>query len=311
MMIVRFTPQRKSGLVRRRPPNRSTHPIMKKIFSCLLALPFFSGGLRAAELVVVHIDDTAITIPAPANFAAVKKDEMAALDQALEMFVAPQNRRLASFIPETFVPAARRGTVPSTSRTLSVQTVKKDLGLVTKSDFAEFKDAVRNQNSELMKKAEQELPGILDAANRKINGQFNTNLAMKFGGMVPLPPHDESDRSLTFSMLVHFAVQDGTGKSRDRSGYVTSTFMHIRGKILFLYVNGDETELEWTRQLSKEWAASIIAANPSDAATAAREAETHRRGFDWNQVLRSALIGGGVGAVIGLIRHFTRRKKAE
>lgn len=84
------------------------------------------------------------------------------------------------------------------------------------------------------------------------------------------------------------------------------TFLHVKGKLIFLYVNGGDQDLDWTRQFSKAWAAVILTANPSDAATVARESA--RRGFDWSRVLRSALIGGAVGGLFGLFRVFTRKK---
>jgi hypothetical protein len=50
-------------------------------------------------------------------------------------------------------------------------------------------------------------------------------------------------------------------------------------------------------------------ANPSDAATAARESAPSA-GFDWNRLLRATLIGAAIGGLIGLARYLARKKNA-
>jgi hypothetical protein len=82
----------------------------------------------------------------------------------------------------------------------------------------------------------------------------------------------------------------------------------LKGKILYLYANGGKQDLEWTRKVSSDWARAVIAANPSDAATAARESAT-RRGFDWRRVVRGAVIGAIIGGAFGLAGYLKRKKE--
>jgi hypothetical protein len=203
---------------------------MKRITLSLLSLQLLAGLLMAAD-VAVNIGETSLTIPTPRGYVPVTK-EMAALDRDLEDFVAPQNTRLVSFIPEQYLPAVQRGEIPAMARTVSVQTNKKTVpSTITSSEFARFKDIVRRQNDELIQKAEKEMPGLMDKASKKINDQFNTDLTMNLSSMVPFPPHDESDRSLSFSMLLHYSIKNAAGRSTNGVGYVTTTFLHARGKL--------------------------------------------------------------------------------
>lgn len=275
-------------------------PTILLLWFQLLAAPLL------ADDVGINIGGTPITIPTPPGFIPVTAD-MTMLNQFFENFVAPQNKRFATFISEEYLPAIRRGEVPQMARTLSVQTAKTTVDrTITKSDFAKLKDTMQKQNAELMRKVEKEMPGMMEKINSKIEGQFDAKLDLSLAGIIPLPPHESSDRSLAFSMLVNYAMKTPDGTTTNISGPVTATFLHARGKLLFIYVNGAEKELEWTRTTAKAWATAILAANPSDAATAAKESA--RSGFDWNRVWRSALIGAAVGGLIGLVRMFMKRK---
>jgi hypothetical protein len=283
---------------------------MKTIFISALLLVSAGGLLAAITNVNFKIGDVSFTIPPPDGFLPVT-DEMVELKKLAETFVAPQNTLLASFIPEEVAPAAQRGEITAMPRTMSIQTATKMLTQdATRSDFADFKEAIRGQQLELMKKVEKEMPGFFDKANQKIKKDFNAEVAVGVGGIVPLPPHLENDRMLAFSMLLNVSIKDAQGKSEVSAAYATSTFLHLRGKLLFVYVYGGKEDLDWTREVSKNWTAAMLAANPPDALTDAREsAPSKHHGFDWSQVLRSGLIGGGIGCLIGLFRFISRKKK--
>lgn len=275
----------------------------------LLALHLFANPLRAAET-TVQIGDTAISVPAPKGFTPVTRD-MTKLNQLLETFVAPDNVRFVTFIPEELLPVVQAGQIPNLPRTLSLQTNKKVVArTVTASDFADLKATVRKQNDEIVREAERKMPGLLDEASKSIQRQFKTKLDMNMNGMVPLPIHAESDRLLAFSMLLNLAMTTADGQRTNYPGVVTTTFLHTRGKLFFTYVYGGENDLDWSRQMSKDWAAALLAANPPDETTLAKEA-AHSGMFDWSQVFRSALVGGLIGGVIGLFGFLFKRFKGK
>ena len=97
-------------------------------------------------------------------------------------------------------------------------------------------------------------------------------------------------------------VTAADGQQTKHPATVTATYLFARGKLFFTYVYGGGNDLDWTRQAAKEWASAILAANPSDAATLAKEAG-RSGGFDWDQVFRSG--------VIGLIGYLAKRAKRK
>jgi len=282
---------------------------MRKALLLLLVFHVFARPLPAAET-VVQIGDTAISVPAPKGFTPVTKD-MARLNQLLETFVPPDNVRFVTFIPEESLSALQAGQIPNLSRTFSLQTNKKAVTrTMTTSDFSEFKATVREQNDAIVKEAESKIPGLMEKVNQSLQGQFNTKMDMSLNGLVPLPPHAESDRSLAFSMLVNLTMMTADGQRTNLPGVVTTTYLHARGKLFFTYVYGGEKDLEWSRQVSKEWTAALLAANPSDDTTLAKES-AGSGGFDWTQVFRSALVGGLIGGTFGLFGYLFKRFKRK
>ena len=47
----------------------------------------------------------------------------------------------------------------------------------------------------------------------------------------------------------------------------TTAFVHVRDKILFIYVYGAEDDLEWSRDFASNWLDQIFAANTATAAS--------------------------------------------
>ena len=133
-------------------------------------------------------------------------------------------------------------------------------------------------------------------------------MQVQVNGLTVLPAHEDGERSMAYSMRMKVAVKAADGQVTSHPGVVTVTVLHVRAKLFCTYVNGGENDLDWSRQTAREWAAAIVAANPSDTATSAKEAR-RAPGFDWNGVGRTAFIGGVIGGAVGLIRLRWGRKK--
>jgi hypothetical protein len=278
---------------------------VKKI---ILLLVLFLGISSWAGDVNINAGGTTMVIPPPDGFQIVPKD-LSGLDLYFAKMVAPQNFRFVSFVSTSDVAAIRNGVTPAYIHNVSVQTNLKLVNhSATRQQFEETKHSLRTENEEIMKKVEKELPNALDKANKGIEEAFKANPNMKFKGMAMLPPHDEGDRQLAFSMLVNITAANPDGTTTNFTGTVTTTFLFTKAKIFFTYVYGTKDELDWTRQVAKQWASAILAANPSDASEVTQESA--RQGFDGNQVLVSSLIGGVIGGLSVLFRKkFSGSKK--
>ena len=274
-----------------------------------LVFLFISPQFVIAATTTIDVGGTSIIIPYPKGFVPVTA-EFVTLKKVLDSLTPSTNKRFSSFIDEKQMGQVLGDEVPALVRTFNVQTSRRDINaLITNTDFGRLKEFLKKDLSDLMKQVEKEIPGIVDQLNKNIEKQFDIDMGLKIANMVPLPVHEESDRSVSYSV---FAKQQFSGEKGETEIYVsvsTITMVHVKGKLLSLYCYGDHSDLQWSRQNTNEWTEAIIAANPSDFGTAIQETVPVLGGINWAKVLEKAMIGAIVGAVIGLLGYLIKRKK--
>ncbi|MCX4027954.1 hypothetical protein H0A36_19625 [Endozoicomonas sp. SM1973] len=278
---------------------------MRSIIFALLLLS--SSLIWASEISVGGVD---LNIPVPEGYSAVTP-EMAVLYEVQKQFVAPMNEEFVTFIPDGFVDMVLRDEIPELPRRFTVQTAKSLISIaVTSSDFEALKKTIKSQNSELMKKVEAQLPELMGKMNEGIKEKYDVDLALSISQMVPMPVHEETDRTLSYSSLVKYDMKDEMGNPAPFVSVVTATFVHIKGKVLFLYSYAEESDLEWSKKASHEWVSSIVNSNPSDFQESIIEkVPSSVSRIDWGQVGIKAVIGALVGLIIGLFGWLRNRAK--
>jgi hypothetical protein len=252
----------------------------------------------------ISVGPARLSIPAPAGYAPITSD-MQPYAELAKRFVPPSNEQFALFLPEADVAAAARGEVPQPLRLFYVQTTKALIRpFVSTAEFTELKRTIQSQNEEILKKAEAQMPGLFQKLNQGISADYDVNLNLSLDQMLPLPPHYETERGLAYSILLKLKANDEGGKPSVYEGVVTATLVHLQGKVLFLYVNAEKSGLDWCRSESRNWANTVIAANPSVGEIAARESK--RSGFDWNELFIAGVVGGIIGALSWVFRKKNR-----
>lgn len=260
----------------------------------------------------ISVGGVSLAIPNPNGFSPVTP-QMTLLYELQKQFVAPTNEEFVAFIPERDVPAALKDVIPDMPRRFTVQTAKSLIGAsVSTSDFAKLKNIIRSQNDELMKKVEAQLPGLMKQMNEGLTKTYDVDLAFSVSQMVPMRIHEETDRALAYSALVKYDMKDERGNPSPFVAVFTATFVHVKGKVLFLYSYAEESGLEWSREASRAWVNAVVAANPSDFQTSVKEALPPAiSGIDWGKVGAKAVAGAIVGLIIGLIGWAMKRGKAS
>jgi len=270
----------------------------------LLLSPAVSGAID------ISIGGVSLAIPNPSGFSPVTQ-QMAALYELQKQFVAPTNEEYVSFIPEADVPAVLIDEIPDLPRRFTVQTAKSLTGAsVSTADFAELKNIIKSQNDELMKKVEKQLPGLMKQLNEGITKTYDVDLAFSVSKMVPMPVHQETDRTLAYSALVRYDMKDEVGNPAPFVAVVTATFTHVKGKVLFLYSYAEGSGLEWSKEASRQWTNAVVAANPSDLQASVNESlPSFVTGIDWGEVGAKAVGGAIVGLIICFIGWVINRSK--
>jgi len=240
----------------------------------------------------ISVGGVSLAIPNPSGFSPVTQ-QMAALHDFQKLFVSPSNEEFLAFIPERDVSAALRGEIPELQRRFTVQTTKRLVrATVSVSDFRKLKETIKSQNHELIKKVEKKLPGIMKQLNEGFTKKYEADLALSVAQVVPMPVHEETDRTLGYSMFVKYYRNDEAGKLVPFVVVSTVTVVHVKSKLLFLYTYAEESGLEWSKAASKQWANAVVAANPLDVQAS---------GIGWGFVI--------VFTIISLILVLIRRGK--
>ena len=277
---------------------------MSAIAALLFAIP--TGG----SATTISVGDTLINISTPPGFAALTPD-MGRLYDFLQKFVAPGNEQFASFIPEATIPAALRGEVPDVPRRFTVQTGKSLIGLsVSQPAFVEIKRGIKTENEEQLKKIQAKLPGLIGKLNDGLHGAYGEDVSIP--QIVLLPIHYETDLALAYSAFVKYQVTDSTGSSSTYVGVVTTTYVRVKNKVLFLYCYADGDGLKWSRDTARQWTEEIIAANPQATRSSMTDViPSALEGIDWDKVGGKAVAGALMGLVFGIIGWARHRRKTS
>ena len=228
------------------------------IFTLLLISPSLSWSSD------ISIGDVSLVIPKPEGFSPVTP-KMAVLYEVQKQFVAPSNEEFISFIPDDVVEVVLKDEIPDLPRRFTVQTSRNLVNAtVSSSYFLSLKKIIKSQNTKIIKEVEAQLPEIMGKMNKGIKEQYEVDLALSVSQMVPMPAHEETDNTLSYSMLVRYDMKDEMGNPDSFVAAVTTTFVHLKGKVLFLYSYAEESALEWSRKASHEWTSNLINSNLSD-----------------------------------------------
>jgi hypothetical protein len=238
---------------------------------------------------------------------------MTALFLHQQRFAPPDQERFGSYIPEADVPQALRDEARGSIRECVLQTSKVLVDKsVSKSDFAGFKREAKAQMDVLMKEAEQKLPGLLKKVNEDLTRNSGIDYALSVSPTVNLPPHEETARTWAYSALTKVEARDAAGRPASVTVATTTTWIHVKAKLLCLYVYGEESGLEWTRTISQQWAAAILAANPPDLRSSARESlSPGGKSRGWIKLLGEVIAAVIIAAIITLIRRARQRGNAR
>lgn len=269
----------------------------------LLAISFASAANP------IEVGGVSIEIPTPSGFARVTP-EMTGVVELQKNFVPPTNQQLASFISQNDAPIALGGKIPDLTRRFTVQVAKKisDHPL-TSEEFAQLKQMYKTEGEQRIEQLKGQLSQFFADASKGVSRQLDTDVVISAGGVVPLPYHFESDRIFSASMLMKSDIRAESGQTYSEVIAATTTLIHVKDRLLFLYVYGGKEDLDWTRASSKEWAEAILASNQDTFSASTIPSSTPHSGIDWDRVISKSIGGAFIGLIAGLIAWLARRRK--
>lgn len=273
----------------------------------ILALLLVQGVSLAAGAVDIEVGDRRINLPLPEGFVELTPG-MSPYYEAMRAYIAPQNVRYLTLITTEVAQALLRGEHVELGRYIYVESEKgASTASISRAHFEEFRALMREQVEQAFASAREQLPEIIGKGNATVSEQFNAEIAVELGGMVSLPIHVDTDNAIANSTIITVEAAVDGEKDGPRVLAGTNLFLHVKDKLLFLYVYGAEGDLEWTRQMASSWAGAIVAANALSSAEKDAVEKSAPFGIDWNSVLERALIGALMGGLIALLALMFRK----
>lgn len=257
----------------------------------------------------VDVGGVSIEIPTPTGFARVTP-EMKGVVELQTSFVPPSNQQLIAFISQDDAPTALEGKIPSLAKRFNVQIAKKYAShSLTNAEFSDLKRLYKTEGERMIEQLKGQLSEFFANASKGVSQQLDTNVVISAGGVVPLPSHFENDRIFSASMLMKSDVKGESGDTYSEVISATTTIIHVKKRLLFLYAYGGKDDLEWTRARSKELAEAIVASNPDAGSASALSESPHPSGIDWDRVILKSIGGAFIGLFAALIAWAVNRKK--
>ena len=280
-------------------PVRDTALLLISVLGCL------HPSIAAAQ-VQASIGEQSIVLPQPAaGYSAVPATD-ADLNRFVDSFVTPANRRLATFLTDSDLKDVLAGQLHAMPRRFSAETMRKlESESISAADFKRLQSIVHEQLLGEQTNIRERANAQMSTANGALTQANGAPTAITIKSLEVLPPHVQSERSLQLSMRSTYR-RDIEGESDEFTVTASMALVQIGGKVIFLYVYGDERDLDWTRSALRDWVSAIETANPVPSATTST---VHASGVDWGRVVGKGIAGALIAGLLSLFGLF--RKKAS
>ena len=238
----------------------------------------------------IDVGGQIIEIPTPAGFTDLLPVHSPYYESSMA-YVASSNIRYISLIPTDAAAILERGDHTEYARYMNIETERSiSTQKISTRNFDELRELMLSQLDELIEGAKEELPGFLDEGNARASEEFNAEVDISVGDLVPLPVHYDSANAIAYTMYMRVAGEvDGAGEAPEVVN-VTILALLVRERVLFLYVYGTEDDVEWTRSTAASWADAILAANADGSGAGDAQEPVDSGGSRWSGIFREAAV---------------------
>lgn len=273
-------------------------------FRRLILLLCLCPALHAAEPAVVRLGEIDLQLPAPEGFVRVT-EAMPKLYRLAVSAENPKDETLGFYVPKVVAEDALKGGVPAYEKWLLVKVDKalREMEVDSKK-FVVVKQLAKSQNKAVREEVAKRLPSLTKNVGPPGAAGPEVNAAVNLPGMVPLPPHHETESGLAWSM---FANYEAGGGNEDVAA--TRTILNVGGRVLNLYAYAFKQELDWTRSASAAWSQHVMAANGAAASSSPAPTIPKANPASGSSSLVTVLVGGVIGGIVLLVIMFFVSRK--
>ena len=285
-----------------RPDTRLWIKFYSQIF--VIAALFACAGATAEP---VAFGTRTLNVPAPEGFVGVAKSSPQYI-QAMQAYLPASNRLVDAFVTPESAKALIGKTTIALDRYFQLQTLRKVDGTALSSeDFRGASTEIETSFAKAIK--EVDIGKLTKDGNAQVKKMTSADPQVALSGVESQGVYRREPWGIFFTVKSRVA-SGASGESVDLicAGAVTLVnhqLMYLNGYAL---LNGPDDQ-KWVQQAVSAWADMVHAANPDDPEVAAKAQSIGSGGFNWTELRNTTLIGAGIGAFIGLILAFVRRRK--
>lgn len=265
------------------------------LFASLVWVSSLSAQTISPEPLVLPVGGRDIKVPAPAGY--VRCDGIDAnWDNAMKSLLPASNRMLATFGTAEDQDLLRKGTPSDYSRNFNIQTIRATESLeIGERTFSDLRGQMKKELLAMQSKMETEVKKLAGQGNKHLQDNYGVNAALSISDTAVLGFFEETATSLGFTMVMKVGIDTEDGKREESRAVGACLMTPVNGRLVALYSTAPYTgepsqkEVESTVQA---WRDAVVAINPKIKGPAA--------GFDWEQVIRQTVIGGGIGLLVGI-----------
>ena len=222
-------------------------------------------GLALLLISVVHAEDkvlignTEIKVPQVEGFQSIGQSHI--MHEIMLSFVPPTNELLDIKIANDDIDAEIRGMEPEYKRYIVMQTyIPTKNRSVTKTEFDQLRMFLDSQYEEMTKAIESKIDEMAEKGSKEISDKYSLEMAMKITDNVPLEIFYNQDQRFSAMNLMTGSV-DIEGQSESVSTTMGLNVLHVKGKIIYLYVyeeSDSEAARDWVKKMSTDFSKAII-----------------------------------------------------
>ncbi|HVK52490.1 MAG TPA: hypothetical protein VM469_12235 [Pseudoxanthomonas sp.] len=247
-----------TNLMAARMPLRSMRPAARAL--CLLFLCALAP-LASASTSTVQVGKVSVEVPTPDGYIRITP-EMNGLLERLESVTPATNVPLALYLSDQELDKALSGEPFMMKRYWAIQASKEALDTpFTPVDFARMKEFLLSQQQQIIERLKRDMPAVMNDSFGKISQELKEQARVQPGGIVTLPSHYDDATSMANSLVARVELANGSAQPDVVVVTVTYTIVNVGERLIFLYVYGQEDDLEWTREQAKAWSAAVVATN--------------------------------------------------
>jgi len=242
-----------------------------------LALGLSFVGAADFDETKVNIGEKTINLPQIDGFPRLdgKNHE---LDKSVELMASgARNRVVALYGPESDLGLILTNQKPMLTRTVTIQSAtrieQKDMPL---DFFPRFKNEARKDIETADKSLETLLEKIEVSTSDAVTRRNKVSTVVQYGSVVPLGVYDETDQSLSHSMIAK-AQAKTNDKVTDIVQVSSISLVYLNGKLLTIYASSlyDSIEdLQWTRKMALTVRDKLISVNAPQAESAPQTSDS-------------------------------------